>query len=132
VLLARPLVDELSHVATLLTAVSTWTRTPGLVLVGSGYPVRDVERELGIPVMAVLPNDPRGANGLTGQSSAVPGQVKSALGKALAGLAQQLVYRTRALPQSPRATPPAQREVQTRNGVVSATTTPALNGTAPR
>jgi hypothetical protein len=131
-LLARPLVDELSHVATLLAAVPTWTRTPGLVLVGSGYPVRDVERELGIPVMAVLPNDPRAAKALTGQSSGGSGHGKSALGKALARLAHHLVYGTRALPQSLRPVAPPQRDVATRNGLVTATTTSTLNETTPR
>lgn len=131
-LLARPQVDELSHVATVLTAVPTWTRTPGLLLVGSGYSTRDVERELGIPVMAVLPDDLRGAAVLRGQSGKGAGPLKSALGRALARLAQQLVFRTAARPQIPAASPPQQREVTTRSGVITATTAPALNGSVPQ
>ena len=41
--------------------VPSWTRVPGLVLAGSGYSAAEVERELGVPVLSTLPDDPRDA-----------------------------------------------------------------------
>lgn len=90
IVMARPRADELSHVATLLGPVSTWTRTPGLVLVGDGCSRTEVERELKVPVMATLPDDTRGAAVLCGQESG-RGPNRSALGKAASRLARNLV-----------------------------------------
>lgn len=88
--LARPRAEDLSHAATLLAAVLTWTRYPGLVLVGPGYPRVEVERELGIPVMATLPDDPRSGQVLCGRAGGR--EVRhSALGHAAARLAGQVV-----------------------------------------
>jgi hypothetical protein len=87
--LARPRPDELSHVATLLTVVPTWTRTPGLLLVGPGYTRAEVERALRVPVMGTLPDDPRGARFFCGQSGG-PGPDHSGLGRAAAGLAAHI------------------------------------------
>ncbi|RLK61913.1 chromosome partitioning protein [Actinokineospora cianjurensis] len=89
VLLARARDDELAHVAQKLDTVAKWTPHPALVLVGEGYPTREVERELGVDVLARLPHDPRGAAVLGGQ----PGRrspSRSALGKAAASLADLL------------------------------------------
>ncbi|GAA4850053.1 P-loop NTPase family protein [Saccharopolyspora rosea] len=88
--LARPRADELSHVATLLESVSTWTRTPGLVLAGDGHSRTEVERELGVPVMATLPDDPRGASILCGQPRGRAPN-RSALGRAAARLNRTLL-----------------------------------------
>lgn len=68
VLLARPRPDELTHVATLLDVVPTWTRAPSLVLVGDGHPRTEVEQALGTPVLGVLPDDPRTASVLCGRN----------------------------------------------------------------
>ncbi|HEU0089853.1 MAG TPA: chromosome partitioning protein [Pseudonocardiaceae bacterium] len=90
--MVRSRVEDLAHVATLLAAVPTWTRCPGLVLVGSGYPRAEVERELGVPVMATLPDDPRGAGVLCGRPGG-RGPLHSALGHAAGRLADQLLAR---------------------------------------
>lgn len=87
--LTRPQAEDLSHAATLLTVIPTWSRHPGLVLVGPGYPRAEVERGLGIPVVATLPHDPRGANVLCGWSGG-RGPRRSALGHAAARLANQI------------------------------------------
>lgn len=92
--LARPRAEELSHVATLLGAVPTWTRMPGLVLVGSGYGKAEVERELQVPVMATLPDDPRGADVLCGRSSG-RGPDRSVLGRAAERLARAVTHQAR-------------------------------------
>lgn len=86
----HPRADELSHVATLLESMSTWTHTPGLTLIGDGYSRSEVERELGVPVMATLPDDPRGAAILCGQSRGRAPD-RSALGRAAARLDRTLL-----------------------------------------
>ncbi|MBK0868720.1 chromosome partitioning protein [Saccharopolyspora sp. HNM0986] len=88
--MTRPRADELSHVATLLESVSTWTRTPGLVLIGDGYSRAEVERELGVPVMASLPDDPQGAAVLCGQPRGRTPD-RSALGRTAARLGRTLL-----------------------------------------
>lgn len=89
--LARPRADELSHVATLLDRVPTWTRTSGLVLIGSGYGKAEVERELRVPVMAVLPDDSRGADVLCGRSTG-RSLDRCALGRAARRLAHIVLF----------------------------------------
>lgn len=95
--LTRRRAEDLSHAATLLAAVPTWTRHPGLVLIGNGYSRADVERELGVPVMATLPDDPRGAAALCGRAGG-RGVLRSALGPAAARLAGQVGALTGAPP----------------------------------
>ncbi len=92
--LARPRADELAHVASMLEAVPTWTRTPGLVLVGAGYSSCEVERELQVPVLAALPDDRRGAGVLSGLSVG-PGPDRSQLGRAAARLAEAVLDHVR-------------------------------------
>lgn len=87
---ARPHADELSHVATLLKAIPTWTRTPCLVLIGEGHSRVEVERELGVPVMGTLPHDAAGAAVLCGQERGRPPE-KSALGRGGKRIARTLV-----------------------------------------
>ena len=95
VVLARPRADELSHLATLLTPVATWARTPGLVLVGEGCSNREAEGELGVPVMARLPHDRSGASMLCGHPRGRRPD-RSALGQACARLARTLIDHIRA------------------------------------
>lgn len=90
VVMARPRADELSHVATLLNEIPTWTRTPGLVLIGDGYNRVEVEQELRVPVTGILPDDASGAALLCGHQQGRPPE-KSALGRAAARLARNLV-----------------------------------------
>ncbi|GAA5169074.1 MULTISPECIES: chromosome partitioning protein [Amycolatopsis] len=85
-MLARPRADELSHLMGLLPMVPVWTAAPALVLIGSGYPRAEIERELRIPVLGVLPDDPRGARTMCG-SAPGPGPDRSRLGRAVAALA---------------------------------------------
>lgn len=89
-LLAHPRDDELAHVASKLPTAQRWSRRPGFVLVGDGYPTRTVCQALGIPVMAHVPRDDRGAAVLGGQSNARYGPARSPLGRAAARLAQSL------------------------------------------
>lgn len=86
-LVARPHDDELAHVALKLQAAQRWSRKPCFVLVGDGYPTDEVAQALGIPVMGRVPNDPKGAAVLTGQSKGRHNPAKSALGRAAAKLA---------------------------------------------
>lgn len=88
--LAHPNGAELAHVATLAADIASWTRRPGLVLVGPGYPRTEVEAELRIPVLGTLPDDPRGARVLCGASHG-PGPQKSGLGRAAAQLARRVL-----------------------------------------
>lgn len=126
-MLARPRADELSHVATLLDTVPTWTRMPALVLIGSGYGKAEVERELRIPVMATLPDDPRGADVLCGRSAGRRFD-RSVLGRAAERLARIVLYQAHhrgagtqpngQLSARPQAAAPAPAK-PTWNGVVS-------------
>ncbi len=81
-LLVRPLADELANLAAGLSMVDLWSMRPGLVLVGPGYPATEVARELGVPVVAAIPHDTKGARALCGQSGARRGPARSPLGRA--------------------------------------------------
>jgi hypothetical protein len=106
--LTRPQVEDLSHVASVLSVVPTWTRCPGLVLVGGGYSRAEVERELGVPVLASLPDDPRGADALCGRLGA-RGADRSALGQAAARLADQILTQLHDPAGGHHGVPPAPR-----------------------
>lgn len=90
VVLARPLADELSHLASLLKPMATWARTPGLVLIGEGCSNREAERELGVPVMARLPHDRSGAAMLSGHPRGRTPD-RSALGRSCARLTRTVL-----------------------------------------
>lgn len=98
--LTRPRVEDLSHVAGALGVVETWTRRPGLVLVGPGYPRGEVEDELGVPVLATVPDDPQGADVLCGRAGRRDVH-RSALGHAAARLAARILTYLRD-PDSPQ------------------------------
>lgn len=88
---ARPQADELAHLAGRLPAVARWRGAPGLILAGrGGYPVRDIREVLPVPVMAVLPDDPRSARVLTGRSAWRPVVLRRPLLRAAAGVARAL------------------------------------------
>lgn len=107
-ILTRPRVEDVAHVASVLTLVPTWTRAAGLILVGGGYPRAEVERELGVPVMASLPEDPRGADVLCGRPG-THGVHRSALGQAAARLADQILTLHHGGPAAPPAEDAAAR-----------------------
>ncbi|WP_210717693.1 chromosome partitioning protein [Amycolatopsis acididurans] len=119
--MARPHADELSHVATLLGEVPTWTRTPGLVLIGDGYDRTEVEHELRVPVMGTLPDDRPGAAVLCGQGRGRTPD-RSPLGRAAGRVARTLVAHidTHNKPENPHATAPdfAPQASSHGNGVV--------------
>lgn len=126
VVLARPQADELAHVATLLSTIPKWTRTPGLVLIGPGYAKVEVEQELRVPVLATLPHDPRGAGFLCGQGRG-RNPNRSALGRAAAGLSQALLQHTRTSDEAP-----GDEEPPTMAAFTSEEVTPSDNGATPR
>lgn len=90
-LLVRPRADELTALAAGLSMVDLWSMRPDLVLVGPGYPPRDVAHELGTPVLADMPWDSKGARVLCGHSGRRRGPARSALGAAAHRLALRLV-----------------------------------------
>ncbi|MGH3761029.1 chromosome partitioning protein [Actinophytocola sp.] len=98
-LLARPHADELTHLAAGLAMVDLWSMRPGLMLVGPGYPAAEVARELGMPVLARVPRDDKGARALSGHAGTRRGPARSALGKA----AHQLATRLAMPPREPDA-----------------------------
>ena len=103
--LARPRAEDLAHVTGVLRVVPTWTRCPGLVLIGGGYSPAEVERELGIPALATLPDDPRGADVLCGRPG-TRGVHRCALGQAAARLAGQILTQLHARAGGHNGAPP--------------------------
>lgn len=90
-LLARPRDEQLAHVAVKLHAVQRWSPRPCFVLIGEGYPTREVTQALGIPVMGRVPGDDKGAAVLCGQRSDRHGPDRSALGQAAATIAASVL-----------------------------------------
>ncbi|SES39733.1 hypothetical protein [Lentzea albida] len=64
VVVARPHDDSLAHVAARRAQLQTWSHRLGLVLVGKGYPPARVTEALGLPVLAGIPEDAKGAQAL--------------------------------------------------------------------
>ncbi|MFJ7213594.1 carbon monoxide dehydrogenase maturation protein [Amycolatopsis sp. NPDC098790] len=60
--------DELAHLATRIHELGHTAARACLLLAGHGYPTHAVERELGIPVMARIPDDPTAAARYTGRA----------------------------------------------------------------
>ncbi|MEV0318131.1 MinD/ParA family protein [Streptomyces sp. NPDC050658] len=92
--LVRARDDALAHLATMVNTVERWSAEPCFVLVGDGYRTDDVVRELGIEVAARLPEDKKGAAALSGALGRRAAPARSALGKALASLADNLADRS--------------------------------------
>jgi hypothetical protein len=86
-LVARPRDEQLAHVALKLHAAQRWSNRPCFVLVGEGYPTREVSQALGIAVMGRVPWDDKGAAVLCGQRSDRHGPDRSPLGQAAATIA---------------------------------------------
>lgn len=67
VLVARPVVAEVEHLAADIPAIADDCCRLGLILVGPGdYPAGEVAAALGLELLGVLPRDPRGAAWLSG------------------------------------------------------------------
>lgn len=60
--------DELAHLAARLFELGRMTSRPSVVLAGQGHATKEVEQELGVPVMARIPHDPAAATSLTGRA----------------------------------------------------------------
>jgi hypothetical protein len=89
-IVARPRADELAQLAARLPATGRWRGMPGLVLAGQGYSPSQIRAALRIPIMAVLPHDPRSAALLRGDGTWYPGAHRRPLLRAAAGLAGML------------------------------------------
>lgn len=61
--------DDLAHLPRRLPAIGRWSPHPVLLLAGEGYSPAEVARELGVPPLGRVPNDPRGAAVLCGRHS---------------------------------------------------------------
>lgn len=86
-LLARPRDDQLAHIALKLREAQRWSGKPCFVLVGDGYPTREVSQALGIPVMGRVPRDDKGAAVLCGASNNRHSPARSRLGRAATQIA---------------------------------------------
>ncbi|MFD4636886.1 chromosome partitioning protein [Lentzea sp. NPDC058436] len=84
---ARPQDDSLAHVAARRVHIQGWSHRLGLVLVGKGYPSAQVAETLGLPVLAGIPHDDKGAQALWHQRG-----FDSALSRHAAGLVGQLPH----------------------------------------
>jgi hypothetical protein len=97
VLLTRPRADDLAHLARRLPAIGRWSAHPVLLLVGEGYSTAEVARELGVPPLGRVPEDPRGAAVLCGRSNALRwgrrGPAHSSLGQLAHKVATVLAVR---------------------------------------
>ncbi|PRY29203.1 chromosome partitioning protein [Umezawaea tangerina] len=67
VLLTRAHADDLAHLPRRMPAIGAWSAYPVLLLVGDGYAAADVTRELGVPPLGRVPDDPYGAAVLAGR-----------------------------------------------------------------
>jgi hypothetical protein len=90
-LLTHSRADELARVAAGLSMVDLWAMRPGLLLVGPGYSPAEVTHELGVPVVAQIPRDDKGARALTGIAGPHRGPARSSLGRAAHTVATALL-----------------------------------------
>lgn len=111
-LLVRPRADELTNLAAGLSMVDLWSMRPGLTLVGPGYPATEIARELGMPVLASIPRDDRGARALCGYAGPRRGPGRSALGNAAHQLAARLITPSIRPDGTPMPSPASQRPVE--------------------
>jgi hypothetical protein len=94
VLVARPTLAELQHLAYRVTAIREACRALGLVLIGGGpYQPQEVAEALGIEVLGTLPVDPRGAGLLGGVPASAAGLRRTPLLRATRTLVDTLTAR---------------------------------------
>jgi MinD-like ATPase involved in chromosome partitioning or flagellar assembly len=109
ILLTRARADDLAHLARRLPVLGRWTPHPVLLLVGEGYSVAEVARELGVSPLGRVPDDPRGAAVLCGRPTVLrwgrSGPAHSALGQVAHKVARVLVARHAPPPVLPRQGP---------------------------
>ncbi len=91
VLVARPTLAELQHLAHRVAALREVSRALGVVLVGDGpYPPAEVARALAVEVLGTLPADRHGARLLGGTAAGMPGLRRTRLLRAARTLADDL------------------------------------------
>lgn len=92
VVMVRAHTQDLAHAAARLATISRAARRTHLLLAGRGHTPGEVVRELGTPVLGVVPADRRGAAALGGHHPGVVrrGPSRSALGRAAARVARKL------------------------------------------
>ncbi len=115
VLLTGAHADDLAHLPRRLPAIGRWSAHPVMLLVGEGYSLAEVARELGVPPLGRVPDDPRGAAVLCGRPSAVRwgrgGPAHSPLGQLAHKVAKVLVAQQAPPLELPRPAPVASRPV---------------------
>lgn len=146
VLLTRAHADDLAHLPCKLPTLGRWTPYPVMMLVGDGYSSAEVSRELGVPPLARIPHDPRGAAVLCGRPGARrwgrTATARSALGEVARNVARTLVAQQTATPALPRQGPsdseplpstPAMRTDPVSSGGLrlAASPQPSPEGTSP-
>jgi hypothetical protein len=91
VLLARPVLADLAHVATRVETLRASARDLVLVLIGPGpYPAREVGATLGLDVIGELPMDPEGAALCSGAHAPGRAAARSPLLRAARSLSEAL------------------------------------------
>jgi len=99
VLVCRPTLAELQHLAHRVAALREVCGALGLLLVGGGpYPPAEVARTLGVEVLGTLPVDRHGAGLLAGASAGMPGLRRTRLVRAARTLADDLAGRLATTP----------------------------------
>jgi hypothetical protein len=107
VLLTRAHADDLAHLARRLPTIGRWSAHPVMLLVGDGYSPAEVARELGVPALGRIPDDPRGAAVLCGRPSS-PRWGRSTPTHSALGQVAHKVARVLMAQQSPPSTLPRQ------------------------
>jgi hypothetical protein len=108
ILLTRAHADDLAHLARRLTSIGRWTPSPAMLLVGDGYSPTEVARELGVPPLGRIPDDPRGAAVLCGRPTLrgrSSGPARSALGQVAYKVAKAVIADQTSLAALPRQGP---------------------------
>jgi MinD-like ATPase involved in chromosome partitioning or flagellar assembly len=94
VLVVRPRLDELQHLAYRVAALREQCRNLGLVMVGAGpYPAEEIAAALGVEVLGSLPADQRGAGLLGGEALSTAGLRRAPLVRAARQLTATIVGR---------------------------------------
>jgi hypothetical protein len=94
VLVARPVMVEVEHLAADIPAIADDCPQLGLILVGQGdYPAGEVAAALGVELLGTLPRDPRGAAWLAGAPVKAWALRRAALVRAAWPLARTLATR---------------------------------------
>jgi hypothetical protein len=93
-LMVRPRLDELQHLAHRVTALRRECRALGVVLVGTGpYPAEEIAATLGVDVVGTLPTDLRAASLLGGAGASAGALRRSPLVRAVRSLVEAVIGR---------------------------------------